>query len=73
MIPLAGLNNGGVLKDGVLPSDRSSRRRGRRQKTPTRLSDGKYQPVSSEKQNTEVGQIRSTHTVSEECGMYSLK
>ncbi|XP_022845002.1 uncharacterized protein LOC111368057 [Olea europaea var. sylvestris] len=62
-----GLNNGGVLKDGVLPSDRSSRRRGRRQKTPTRLSDGKYQPVSSEKQNTEVGQLRSTHRVSEEC------
>ncbi|CAI9757499.1 unnamed protein product [Fraxinus pennsylvanica] len=59
------MDNGGIPKDGGLPSDRSSRRRGRRQKTPTRLSDGKYQPVSSEKQNTEVSQLRSTHTVPE--------
>ncbi|CAI9753896.1 unnamed protein product [Fraxinus pennsylvanica] len=60
------LDNGGIPKDGGLPSDRSSRRRGRRLKTPTKLSDGKYQPVSSEKENTEIGQLRSTRTVPEE-------
>ncbi|CAA2997770.1 Inactive ubiquitin carboxyl-terminal hydrolase 54 [Olea europaea subsp. europaea] len=60
------LDNGGIPKDGGLTSDRSSRRRGRRQKTPTRLSDGKYRPLSSEKENTEVGQPRSTNTIPEE-------
>lgn len=73
MISLAVLDNGGIPKDGGLTSDRSSRRRGRRQKTPTRLSDGKYRPLSSEKENTEVGQPRSTNTIPEESGMYSLK
>ncbi|XP_015579618.1 uncharacterized protein LOC8258164 isoform X1 [Ricinus communis] len=51
------LSNGGATEDGILPSDRRTGRRGRRQKSSIKSSDGKYQPISSEKNNAEVGSI----------------
>ncbi|XP_059642017.1 uncharacterized protein LOC132283975 isoform X2 [Cornus florida] len=54
-----GLPNGGISEDVVLPSDRRTGRKGKRQKSSTKLLDGKYQTIaSSEKENIEVGQVR---------------
>uniref|UniRef100_A0A5B7ACF7 USP domain-containing protein n=1 Tax=Davidia involucrata TaxID=16924 RepID=A0A5B7ACF7_DAVIN len=53
-----GLPNGAIPEDGVLPSDRWTGRKGKRQNSSTKLLDGKYQTVSSEKENVEVGQVR---------------
>ncbi|KAM7479967.1 hypothetical protein LguiA_028180 [Lonicera macranthoides] len=53
-----GFPNGGIPHDDVLPSDRRTGRKGKRQKNPTKLTDGKSQPVSSDKDKTEVGQVK---------------
>uniref|UniRef100_A0A5B7A9X7 USP domain-containing protein n=1 Tax=Davidia involucrata TaxID=16924 RepID=A0A5B7A9X7_DAVIN len=53
-----GLPNGGIPGDGVLPSDRRMGKKGKRQKSSTKLLDGKYQTMPSEKENIEVGQVR---------------
>ncbi|XVF09167.1 hypothetical protein REPUB_Repub07fG0068300 [Reevesia pubescens] len=50
-----GLSNGAVLEDGLFPSDRRTGRRGRRHKSSNKFLDGKYQVVSSEKENIQVG------------------
>ncbi|XP_021593186.1 uncharacterized protein LOC110600623 isoform X2 [Manihot esculenta] len=50
-----GPSSEGTSDDSILPSDRRTGRRGRRQKSATRSFDGKYQPVSAEKNNGEVG------------------
>lgn len=54
-----GLPNGGNLEDGHLPSDRRPGRRNRRQKGGAKSNDGKPQPMSSEKEKSEVVQVRS--------------
>lgn len=53
----AGLSNGGSLEDGLLPSDRRTGRRHRRQK----LKDGKFQPMMSEKENLELKSTNESH------------
>ncbi|KAI3464006.1 hypothetical protein Pfo_020669 [Paulownia fortunei] len=53
----SGLPNGGTQEGGLI-SDRRSGRRGRRHKGPTKLSDGKYPPLTSEKEDTDAGQPR---------------
>lgn len=50
-----GLPNGGSPVDGVLLSERRIGRKTKRQKNSTKLIDGKYQAVSSGKENIEVG------------------
>ncbi|KAJ9677302.1 hypothetical protein PVL29_022349 [Vitis rotundifolia] len=50
-----GLPNGGSPVDGVLLSERRIGRKTKRQKNSTKLIDGKYQAVSSGKENVEVG------------------
>ncbi|KAJ9140403.1 hypothetical protein P3X46_031057 [Hevea brasiliensis] len=52
-----GPSSGGTVDDSLLPSDRRPGRKGRRQKSITRSFDGKYQPVSSENNNVEVGSV----------------
>lgn len=47
--------NGRTGEDGHLPVDRRTGRKGRRQRSSTRFADGKHQPLSSEKDNIEVG------------------
>ncbi|XP_057988457.1 uncharacterized protein LOC110654340 isoform X2 [Hevea brasiliensis] len=49
--------NQGTADDSLLPSDWRTRRKGRRQKSSTRSFDGKFQPVSLEKNNVEVGSV----------------
>lgn len=49
-----GLPNGETPKDGFLPTDRRTGRRGRRHRSSTRSQDGKNQALSSEKENIEV-------------------
>ncbi|XP_027125792.1 uncharacterized protein [Coffea arabica] len=53
----AGLPNGGSIEDGLLPSDRRSGRRNRRQKGAARLN----QPVLSEKENLEFKSLDEAH------------
>ncbi|BFG32689.1 hypothetical protein CerSpe_189630 [Prunus speciosa] len=54
-----GLPNGGILEeDGYLTSDRRTGRKNRRQRSSTKVPDGKSQALSSEKENVDVG--RST-------------
>ncbi|CAL5327163.1 unnamed protein product [Camellia sinensis] len=53
-----GLPNGGISEDGALSSDRRTGRKGRRQRSSSKLVDAKYQAVSSEKENIEAGQVR---------------
>ncbi|KAF5734157.1 Ubiquitin carboxyl-terminal hydrolase-related protein isoform 4 [Tripterygium wilfordii] len=50
-----GLPNGGTPENGVLTSERWTGRKGRRQKSTSRSLDGRYQAISSEKGNIEVG------------------
>lgn len=52
-----GLANGGIPEEGILPSDRRSGRKGRRQKSSTKLLEGKDQAMASEKENIEVENI----------------
>ncbi|KAI8019795.1 hypothetical protein LOK49_LG04G01974 [Camellia lanceoleosa] len=52
-----GLPNGGISEDGALSSDRRTGRKGRRQRSSSKLVDAKYQAVSSEKENIEAGQV----------------
>jgi len=47
------LSTGGSVEGG--PSDRRPGRRSRRQKSSSRSSDGKNQPMLSETENTEIG------------------
>jgi hypothetical protein len=49
----AELSTGGSVEGG--PSDRRPGRRSRRQKSSSRSSDGKNQPMLSETENTEIG------------------
>lgn len=49
-----GLSNGGSPEDGPISSDRRTGRRGRRQKSSTKLLDGKSQSVLSGQENSEV-------------------
>ncbi|XP_050376069.1 uncharacterized protein LOC126793558 isoform X2 [Argentina anserina] len=49
-----GIPNGGILEDGYLPSDRRPRKN-RRQRSSTKLPDGKSLSLSSERENIEVG------------------
>ncbi|KAL9375231.1 hypothetical protein Peur_032110 [Populus x canadensis] len=51
------LSTGGSVEGG--PSDRRPGRRSRRQKSSSRSSDGKNQPMLSETENTEIGSITS--------------
>ncbi|KAJ7945956.1 Ubiquitin carboxyl-terminal hydrolase-like protein [Quillaja saponaria] len=55
------LPNGSVSEDGLLLSDWRTGRRGKRQKSSSRLRDGKFDNVSSRKENIDAG---STHTES---------
>ncbi|KAM1209879.1 hypothetical protein ACFX2I_015439 [Malus domestica] len=51
-----GLPNGGILEDdGYLPSDRRTGRKNRRQRSSTKVLDGKSRGLSSGKENVEVG------------------
>ncbi|KAM5570640.1 hypothetical protein ABKV19_011338 [Rosa sericea] len=50
-----GLPNGGILEDGYLPSDRRPGRKNRRQRSSTKVPDGKSQTLLSERENIEVG------------------
>ncbi|KAL0421867.1 UNVERIFIED_CONTAM: hypothetical protein Slati_3209600 [Sesamum latifolium] len=52
------LVNGGIPQEGGSFSDRRPGRRGRRQKGPTNLSNGKNQPLTSEKEDSNAGQPR---------------
>ncbi|KAK4402333.1 hypothetical protein Sango_0974000 [Sesamum angolense] len=52
------LVNGGIPQEGGSFSDRRPARRGRRQKGPTNLSNGKNQPLTSEKEDSNSGQPR---------------
>ncbi|KAL0384988.1 UNVERIFIED_CONTAM: hypothetical protein Sradi_2893100 [Sesamum radiatum] len=52
------LVNGGIPQEGGSFSDRRPGRRGRRQKGPTNLSNGKNQPLTSEKEDSNAGQLR---------------
>lgn len=54
----AGLPNGVNGEDGVSLSDRRTGRRGKRQKNSTKLVDGKYESLPSEKENVEAGQVK---------------
>ncbi|XP_050257079.1 uncharacterized protein LOC126702425 [Quercus robur] len=47
--------NGGISEDGFLPSDRRTGRKGKRQKSSSKLVNGKCQTVSSEKESNDVG------------------
>ncbi|XWS48080.1 hypothetical protein CRYUN_Cryun13aG0041900 [Craigia yunnanensis] len=50
-----GLSNCAVPEDGLFPSDRRTGRKGRRHKSNNKFLDGKYQVMSSEKENIQVG------------------
>ncbi|XVF50204.1 hypothetical protein PTKIN_Ptkin04bG0077300 [Pterospermum kingtungense] len=50
-----GLSNGAIPEDGLFPSDRRTGRKGRRHKSNNKFLDGKYQVMSSEKENIQVG------------------
>lgn len=50
-------NDGGIAEDGALLFDQKTGRKGRRQKSATKLIDGKQQPVSLETENVEAGPI----------------
>ncbi|XWS60629.1 hypothetical protein CRYUN_Cryun07bG0051700 [Craigia yunnanensis] len=50
-----GLSNGAVPEDGLFPSDRRTGRKSRRNKRNNKFLDGKYQVMSSEKENIQVG------------------
>ncbi|XP_022738696.1 uncharacterized protein LOC111291303 isoform X2 [Durio zibethinus] len=50
-----GLSNGAVPEDGLFPGDRRTGRKSRRHKNSNKFLDGKYQVVSSEKENIQVG------------------
>lgn len=43
------------MEDGYLPSDRRTGRKNRRQRSSTKVPDGKSQALSSERENIEVG------------------
>nr|XP_023905859.1 uncharacterized protein LOC112017633 isoform X2 [Quercus suber] len=47
--------NGGISEDGFLPSDRRTGRKGKRQKSSSKLVNGKCQTMSSEKESNDVG------------------
>lgn len=53
---LAGLPNGGVLEDGYLTVERRVGKRGRRQKIPAKVFDGKL-GVLPAKENVESGSL----------------
>ncbi|KAL0342748.1 UNVERIFIED_CONTAM: hypothetical protein Scaly_1937400 [Sesamum calycinum] len=53
-----GLPNESTVEDGGLFSDRRTGRRSRRHKGPTKLSDGKYAPVTPDKEDGDPGQPR---------------
>ncbi|XP_015879540.3 uncharacterized protein LOC107415685 isoform X1 [Ziziphus jujuba] len=55
---LQGLPNGGVSEDGYLPSDRRTGRRSRRQRNSAKISDGKHQKISSNKENMEIRSLQ---------------
>ncbi|KAK4427233.1 hypothetical protein Salat_1492200 [Sesamum alatum] len=57
-MPRSELVNGGIPQEGGSFSDRRPGRRGRRQKGPTNFSDGKNQPLTSEKEDSNAGQPR---------------
>ncbi|KAK4568392.1 hypothetical protein RGQ29_003969 [Quercus rubra] len=46
--------NGGISEDGFLPSDRRTGRKGKRQKSSSKLVNGKCQTMSSEKESNDV-------------------
>ncbi|KAI3766228.1 hypothetical protein L2E82_16280 [Cichorium intybus] len=50
-------NDGGIAKDGAFLFYQKTGRKGRRQKSATKLIDGKQQPVSLEKENVEAEPI----------------
>ncbi|KAK2998831.1 hypothetical protein RJ639_023902 [Escallonia herrerae] len=56
--PATALANGGLAENGVPLSDRRTGRKSKRQKNSAKFLDGKYQPVSSEKENIEGGKAR---------------
>ncbi|KAK2999837.1 hypothetical protein RJ639_022666 [Escallonia herrerae] len=56
--PATALPNGGLAENGVPLSDRRTGRKSKRQKNSAKFLDGKYQPVSSEKENSEGGKAR---------------
>lgn len=70
IILFAGLPNGGIPQEGGLFSDRRPGRRGRRHKGPTKLSDGKYPPLTSEKEDSNAGQPRYAQNSNGGCGIY---
>lgn len=47
----AGLSNGAAPEDGLFSSDRRTGRKGRRHRSNNKFLDGKYQVMSSEKEN----------------------
>ncbi|XP_011071732.1 uncharacterized protein LOC105157124 isoform X1 [Sesamum indicum] len=53
-----GLPNESIVEDGGLFSDRRTGRRSRRHKGPTKLGDGKYAPLTPDKQDSDPGQPR---------------
>nr|XP_011464559.1 PREDICTED: uncharacterized protein LOC101311291 isoform X2 [Fragaria vesca subsp. vesca] len=64
-----GIPNGGILEDGYPPSDRRTGRKNRRQRSSTKVPDGKSQALLSERENIEAGRSNveshlSTHVQS---------
>ncbi|KAK4437120.1 hypothetical protein Salat_0045900 [Sesamum alatum] len=53
-----GLPNESIVEDGGLFSDRRMGRRSRRHKGPTKLGEGKYAPVTPDKEDSDPGQPR---------------
>lgn len=47
-----------MAEDGLLPSDRRTGRKGKRQRSSTKLVDGKCQVMMPEKENVEVGSLK---------------
>lgn len=58
-----GIPNGGIPEDGTFLPDRRTGRKGKRSKNSSKVIDGKHQPVSSEKENFEAGQVASSESL----------
>ncbi|GAV66724.1 UCH domain-containing protein/DUF629 domain-containing protein/DUF627 domain-containing protein [Cephalotus follicularis] len=69
-----GLPNGGTSDGALLLSDRRTGRKSRRQRSSNKSLDGKYQVMSSEKENIEAGeQVIRTDSVPSNLGDYGMK
>lgn len=70
--PFSGMSNSGFRQDGVVSSDQRLGRRGRRQKSSTKLTEGKSQALyPSGKENTGAGTLEGrSHDNTQEDGKF---